>query len=124
MQLQDVEVIATRTLQIEVPDGSTRNITVRIGRPQAFPDPPDDWFVPYEIIGIPAGLAERAHITKSRVGYAGGVDTIQALQLVMIIIGAELTALKRESGGAIRWEGGNDGDLGFPIPTTSMPDNN
>lgn len=107
MHLEDVgEVIANRILHLEVAGGSESAITVRIGRPQCFPEPPDDYFVPYQIAGIGA---ERVH-------YAAGVDAVQALQLVMQMIGADLVALSRESAGVICWEAGqNEHDLGFPV---------
>jgi hypothetical protein len=50
-----------------------------------------------------------------RVGHVAGIDAVQALQLVMGVIGAELTALSQESAGAISWEAGQqEHDLGFP----------
>jgi hypothetical protein len=43
--------------------------------------------------------------------YAGGVDAVQALQLVMVAIGSEL---KARGGTKLRWEAGYGNDLGFP----------
>src|SRR6266705_4998389 len=97
MEIENVgEVIATRILHLQEADGSERTITVRIGRPQSFPEPPDDYFVPYQIVGIGA----------ERVCFAAGVDAVQALQLVMPMIGADLMALNRETTGTIVWEAG------------------
>jgi hypothetical protein len=106
MQLEDVgDVIATRILYMEEANESQRTITVRIGRPQPFPEPPDDYFVPYQIVGIGS---EKVH-------YAAGIDAVQALQLVMRMIGDDMAAMNRDSAGAIHWEAGqNDHDLGFP----------
>ena len=107
MQLEGVgEVIAARILHLEEEAaGSESAITVQIGRPQCFPEPPDDYFVPYQILGI----------GDERVGYVAGIDAVQALQLVMRVNGAELTALSRESAGDISWEAGQTAhDLGFP----------
>jgi|SRR5215472_1029963 len=106
MHLEDLgDVIATRILLIDDVTGSERTVTVRIGRPQMFSEPPDDYFVPYQIAG--AG--------SEKVRYGAGVDAVQALQLVMKMIGADLEALNREYAGAIRWESGqSQGDFGFP----------
>src|SRR5262249_55842003 len=99
------DVIATRDLVVREPNGSLRTLTVRIGRPQMFSEPPDDYFVPYQIMG--AG--------SEKVQYGAGVDAVQALQLVMKMIGADLEALNRDYAEAIRWEAGQSpGDFGFP----------
>ena len=107
MQLQDVgEVIAARALQVGEAGCSEKIITVRIGRPRPFPAPPDDYFVPYQIVGIGS---EGVH-------YAAGVDAVQALQLVMQVIGDHLAALNRARGGGISWDAGQtNGDLGFLV---------
>ena len=106
MQLETVgEVIAERELYIQQPDGSRKTVTVRIGRPQRFPDPTENYFVPYQILGVGS---EGVH-------YAGGVDTVQALQLVMLIIGSHLSSINQESEEPIRWDGAVGGDLGFPV---------
>jgi hypothetical protein len=106
MQLQDIgDVIATRELIVREANESERTLTVRIGRPQLFSEPPEDYFVPYQIVG--AG--------SEKVQYGAGVDAVQALQLVMRMIGADLEALNREYAEAIRWEAGQShGDFGFP----------
>jgi hypothetical protein len=107
MQLQDVgDVIASRLLEIREPSGSIKEVTVSIGRPRAFPDPPHDYFVPYHIVGI----------GPEKVHYAAGVDAVQALQLVMQVIGDHLAALNGDSGGAMSWDAGQaEGDFGFPV---------
>jgi len=62
---------------------------------------------PYQILGT----------GDEKVRYAGGVDAVQALQLAMEKIGAELYfKLDRQLGGKLRWEAGQQGDLGFPLP--------
>jgi hypothetical protein len=74
VQLQDMcDVIATRDLIVREANGSERTLTVRIGRPQMSSESPDDYFVPYQIVG--AG--------SEKVRYGAGVDAVQALQLVM-----------------------------------------
>jgi hypothetical protein len=45
-----------------------------------------------------------------------GIDSIQALQLSMAAIGAILFHLNQERGGKLRWDGDENGDLGFPTP--------
>jgi hypothetical protein len=106
LQLKNVgDVIATRTLRFKRGKRARNIVTVRIGRPQPFPESPDDYFAPYQIIGI----------GSEKVRYAKGIDAVQALQLVMRVIGAELAALNRDSGGAISWDAGqNQQDFGFP----------
>ena len=107
MKLENIgEVIATRRLYVQDVEDSQTEITVQIGRPQPFPDPPDDYFVPYQILGI----------GTDDVRYATGVDAIQSLQLVMQVIGDDLAARGRRSGKTIVWEAGQDEhDLGFPV---------
>lgn len=41
-----------------------------------------------------------------------GLDAIQAIQLALLVIGADLAAIERRSGGAMTWRGG---EHGFPI---------
>ena len=44
-----------------------------------------------------------------------GVDAFQA-ELGFNILGAQLAALNNEHDGQLGWEGGKNGDLGFPLP--------
>jgi hypothetical protein len=53
----------------------------------------------------------------AKVDTAIGVDAIQALQLAMVMIGAELEALSKRIDGKLTWEGSND-DFGFPTTVT------
>ena len=99
------EVIAERTLCLSAQNAADQDVVVRIGKPQRFSDEPDDYYVPYEIVGSEG----------TKLFYAAGVDAIQALQLVMRMIGADLLALCRDRNCTIKWIGGEDGDLGFPI---------
>ncbi len=101
MQLQDVGVqIATRVLQ-----ANDRKITVVIGRPEKFPEG-EDYYCPYQILGF----------GNERVRYAGGVDAVQALQLALQKIGADLYTSQEAQSKQLAWVGGNLGDLGFPVP--------
>ena len=97
------EVIATRSLNLA--DEKDRVVVVLIGRPRQFPDS-TDYYCPFQITGI----------GSERVKYAGGVDPVQALQLALLKAGADLYALDRKTGGRLRWDGGEPGDLGFPKP--------
>ena len=46
--------------------------------------------------------------------YAGGVDGVQSLQLVMVMIGAQVSVLNESLGGKLCWAGDVQGGLGFP----------
>jgi hypothetical protein len=106
MQVVDLgDVIATRSLSDSAK--GDRKVVVSIGRPQRFPDS-DDYYCPFQITAL----------GRERVKYAAGVDAIQALQLVMKMIGAELEALERSTGGKLTWDGdAEEGELGFPRPS-------
>jgi hypothetical protein len=45
---------------------------------------------------------------------AYGIDALQALQLTLRVLGAELENLDRELGGKLRWLG-DPGDFGFEV---------
>jgi hypothetical protein len=96
------DVIAERRFQ---KIGSPDLVVVRIGKPEKFPES-DDFYCPYEIIGI----------GKEGIRYAGGVDTAQALLLAFKMIGADLYTSKEVTPGGLVWEGSKKGDLGFPVP--------
>ena len=99
------DVIAERRLTL---DGKpNKNIRVLLGRPQS-PDGSDQdhRICPFQILGI----------GDEKVRSISGVDDFQCLQLVQEIIGAYLYSLNRANAGALRWDGGRDGDLGFPGP--------
>ena len=95
-------VIAFRELSLR----GVNAVTVKIGKPEKFPDG-DDYYCPYQIEGIGDG----------RVRYAGGVDAVQALELTLNRVGAELHASSEAKSGTLNWVGGkNSNDLGFPLP--------
>lgn len=48
--------------------------------------------------------------------FSAGIDSVQALQLAMKLVGGILERLNQETGGKLRWDGDENGDLGFPIP--------
>lgn len=93
------EIVATRKLAIGLREGA---IEVLIGRPSPFPDS-EDFFVPYQIIGI----------GDESIRYAGGIDSVQCIQLAMAKIGYELEAINESLGRTLRWEGDETGNLGF-----------
>ncbi len=83
-----------------------RDVLVLVGKPQNFPDSPD-YYCPFQIIGV----------GDQSVSYTGGVDSIQAIQMALREVGAQLLALNKANGGKLRWEAGGEGDLGLPPPT-------
>lgn len=97
------DVIAVRTLEVLDAEGHLlRHATVLIGQPKQ--EASGEWRCPYQIIGL--GM--------DRVFGALGLDAIQALQLVMVVIGGTLAGTPEAEQGRLRWEGGED--LGFPLP--------
>ena len=104
MELDSVGiVIATRELDL----ADVKKVTVTIGRPETFSDG-INFYCPYQITGI----------GNKRVRYAGGIDAAQALQLALKMIGADLYTSREAKARALTWEGGENGDLGFPLPDT------
>lgn len=104
MKLKSVgQVIASRRLYLI---GDEKNkISVLIGKPRKFPDS-SDYYCPFQILGI---RSEKVH-------FSAGVDAIQALQLAMNMIGALLYTSGEARKNRLRWEGDENGDLGFPRP--------
>ena len=100
------EIIAIRELSLIDESGVGRRVEVRIGKPTQFPDS-TDYYAPFQITGI----------GSEKVLCAGGVDALQALQGVMVVVGAQLQALNSQHGGRLRWEGDSTGGFGFPDVT-------
>jgi hypothetical protein len=71
--------------------------------PRSFPDS-TGYYCPFQIVGL----------GSAQIRYAAGIDAIQALQLVMSMIGVTLRFLSEEVAGRLQWEAGDEGDLGFP----------
>jgi len=88
--------------QLSLSDGG--KITVRVGKPQRSPER-RSYFCPYQIVGLGHDHVRRA---------PGGLDSIHALQFALEKVGIDLHVLNEAHGGAIRWDGDTDGDLGFP----------
>jgi len=104
MKIEDVgEIIAVRVLEYVEQGTKSSLVEVAIGKPRQFPDS-TDYYVPYRIKG--AGI--------EKLWFAGGVDAVQALQLVMVGIGSDLLVISRKLPGKLQWIGGDPGDLGFP----------
>lgn len=106
MELTTVgQVIATRCIRIE---GSNEGAYwVKIGLPQPFPDS-NDFYCPVQITSVSGN--------DGKISYSAGIDSVQALQLSMILVSGILSRLNQELGGKLRWDGDENGDLGFPIP--------
>jgi len=104
MLIEDLgDIIAVRTLDYIEQGKQSSFVEIAIGKPRQFPDS-TDYYVPYRIKG--------ASIEKLR--YAGGVDAIQALQLVMQGIGSDLLAISKKLPGKLVWTGKEPEDYGFP----------
>jgi hypothetical protein len=79
-------------------------VIVTIGKPQPFDDD-EDYFCPYSI----------EYAEQKKVSYAGGMDAVQALQLTMKKIGADLANLAKTQGVPITWLPDAPGDTGFSV---------
>jgi len=102
------EIIATRTYEWLRGESAVEEVIINIGKPYPFDDG-IDFICPYQIV-----TRER-----DKKLYAAGVDAVQALQLVMNSIGAELQYIERQFGGKLRIKDfGDDSALGFP----TLPD--
>jgi hypothetical protein len=81
-------------------DAEGRSVRILIGKPRRYRGGHADYYCPFSINGV-----------ENEIRYAGGVDAIQALQLVMKAIGIQLS----QSGRSLRWDAGQGiADLGFP----------
>jgi hypothetical protein len=106
MRLIDVgEIIAIRDLNFTDSSGAHRTVSVTIGKPQPFPDDEGGYYCAFRI----------SSIDLEKLKYAAGTDAIQALQLVMPMIAANLKLLESEARGNLTWSGGSPEDpIGFP----------
>ena len=103
MHIENIgQEIASRGLDLNR-DGVTTQVLVRIGIPYLDADNLS-YICPFEITGI----------GDRRLGYSVGVDAVQALQLVMLMIGANLQYLCESDDGNLSWNDGGACDLGFP----------
>jgi hypothetical protein len=95
------EVITTR--QLCLVDDPSREILVKIGKPQLSEH--KDYLCPIQVTGI----------GEESVSGIYGVDSVQALELAMRSLGAELQRLNTQHQGRIRWGDAPKGWFGFPI---------
>ncbi len=105
MRLTSVgQVIATRSIRYE----GSKDIAfvVKIGLPQPFGDV-GDFYCPVQIVRSSG---------DAPVSYSVGIDSVQALQLAMKNVGGILFGINERCGGKLRWEGDENGELGFPLP--------
>jgi hypothetical protein len=95
----NLDVIATRTLQLQHEDGTASSVVVRIGRPH-----PDsvDYRCDYEIEGL----------SKLRALRIKGVDEVQALWLALVGVGVELRSSDEGKDGRLTLHG--EPELSFP----------
>jgi len=99
------EIIAQRELTWLRADGSNTKVSVLLGKPVRVADS-SNCECPYQITGIGSHKVRRAC----------GVDAFQAIELALLMIGADLEALRKSLDGTLHWEGDDTGGLGFPIP--------
>lgn len=97
------DVVARRVLECRLPDSSSTEVVVQIGKPVADDG---DYLCPYRIAG--------AGVDRTRA--MAGVDSAQALLSSLHAVSAELEWIARETRGRITWLGMTD--LGFPVPTS------
>jgi len=109
MKLDSVgDIVAIRELSLKGESGVSESVQILIGKPGPFPDS-TGYYGPFQIVGL--GSVE--------IHYAAGIDAIQALQLVMPMIGITLRFLNHKVGEGLRWEGGEESDFGFPETSNS-----
>ncbi len=103
-------VVAERRLNVA---GRTDlEVWVRLGMPHPFPgDPLRNYYCPYQITGI----------GDEKVRYAGGVDSLQALELALHILPTELDRIRAQHPG-LRWEDGDEGDYGVSKAVSAFRD--
>jgi len=97
------EIIATRRLYYFDETNQRKTISVIVGKPQPSPDSPE-FQCPFQLIGIGSQDTQTAR----------GHDSIQALQSALVLIAANLNHLNNQLGQRLIWDGGVEGDLGFP----------
>ena len=96
------DVIDTRALTL---DGD-RKVEVRIGRPERLSDS-EEWCCRQQIIGI----------GSERVKQITGGDSVQALLLALLMVGAQLYCSEEYEAGRLTWDWDPNNDLGFPVPS-------
>jgi hypothetical protein len=97
------EIIATRRLYYFDENHQRKAISVVVGKPQPSSDSPE-FQCQFQLIGIGSQQTKTAR----------GHDSIQALQSALILVAANLNELNVQLGRRLIWDGGDEGDLGFP----------
>lgn len=109
MKVELGPVVAERRLRLS--DDPDREIWVRLGMPQPFPDrPSSDHYCPYQIVGI----------GDEQVRRAAGVDSLHAIEGALLLLPTELSVLRRKHPG-LGWEDAPDGHFGFGPTLMSYP---
>lgn len=92
MEISEIGVvIAERVFRLRDAKGES-NVKILLGMPRNFPDS-SDFYAPYQIIG--AG--------SERIRYAGGVDSLQSIELALQIICSEVEGIKSGKKGELIW---------------------
>ena len=94
------EIIAERCIEQSDDFGNPHQVRILVGKPVKDSRPGGDYACPFCIVGLGDGA----------VRWAYGVDSVQALMLVLRMIGATLD-YHRSTGAVLSWLG--DDDLGF-----------
>jgi len=106
------DIIATRIIDVIDDTGeAVRQVHVHIGRP--WEEPTGEWSLRYQIVGI----------GKTKTRCVLGLDAVQVLQLVHVIIGSVLASSEEGKQGRLRWTGDSGlGYLGFPLSPDPPPE--
>jgi len=97
------EIIATRQLFYFDDNQLRRTITAVVGKPHLSPGSLE-FQCKFQIIGIGNPSAQTAR----------GYDSIQALQSALKLLAANLNHINDQLGRRLTWDGGTNGELGFP----------
>jgi hypothetical protein len=97
------EIFAMRRLYYFDETNEKRTVSVFVGKPQPSPDSPG-YECSFQVIGIGGQQTQKAC----------GQDSIQALQSALILAAASLNHLNDQLGRKLVWDGGINGELGFP----------
>ena len=104
-------VIADR--QLRDSENPSREVRLLIGEPQQFPDAPNgDYYCPFQVVGV----------GSEKVLYAGGIDSLQAIELAVLILPSVLENLRRDNPG-LGWADAPPGDYGLSVTVMSHPRN-
>ena len=96
------QVIATRVLVVDDQPGF--QIVISLGQPRRADTEQGDYVCEYQISGVGAG----------KVRCAVGMDTLQAIQFAIDMIGADVSSINRDLGGKLSWLEPGHKNLGLP----------